>query len=156
MNPAFAIILKSRVALSCIASCLLAVSAAGTASALPEIKILRGANQQTTYGADFPAPLEVWVTDSVAERAVSGLRVDFKPGLGILLSSSYAITDERGLASVTANGLAACISDADAEVSGFPAAKVHFEGLVVDKAILTVVPANLSAQLRASVPIVTN
>jgi hypothetical protein len=135
---------------------LVVASATGTASALPEIKILRGANQQTTYGADFPAPLEVWVTDSVTERAVSGVRVDFTPGIGILLSSSYAITDERGLASVTANGLAACTSDASAEVSGFPAAKVHFEGLEVDKAVLTVVPANLSAQLSSSVPIVTN
>jgi len=156
MSPAFPVILKSRVALSCIATCLLTVSAAGTASALPEVKILRGANQQTTYGSDFPAPLEVWVTDSVTERAVSGVRVDFTPGMGILLSSSYAITDERGLASVTASGLAACTSDTSSEVSGFPAARVHFEGLEVDKAVLAVVPANLSAQLSASVPIVTN
>jgi hypothetical protein len=156
MNAAFPAPRKSKLALGCVASFLVAVSAAGSASALPEIKILRGANQQTTYGSDFPAPLEVWVTDSVTERAVSGVRVDFTPSLGILLSSSYAITDERGLASVTANGLTACTSDVSAEISGFPAARVHFEGLEVDKAVLAVVPANLSAQLSSSVPIMTN
>jgi hypothetical protein len=156
MIAAFPAPWKSKLALGCVASLLVVASAAGTASALPEIKILRGVNQQTTYGSDFPAPLEVWVTDSVTERAVSGLRIDFTPGLGILLNSSSAVTDERGLASVTASGLAACTSSVGAEVSGFPAAKVNFEGLVVDKAVLTVVPANLSAQLSASVPIVTN
>ena len=156
MIAAFPAPWKSKLVLGCVASLLVVASAAGTASALPEIKILRGVNQQTTYGSDFPAPLEGWVTDSVNERAVSGLRIDFTPGLGILLNSSSAVTDERGLASVTASGLAACTSSVGAEVSGFPAAKVNFEGLVVDKAVLTVVPANLSAQLRASVPIVTN
>lgn len=156
MIAAFPAPWKSKLALGCVASLLVVSSAAGAASALPEIKILRGANQQTTYGSDFPAPLEVWVTDSVTERAVSGLRIDFTPGLGILLNSSSAVTDERGLASVTASGLATCTSSVSAEVSGFSAARVSFEGLVVDKAVLTVVPANLSAQLSASVPIVTN
>jgi hypothetical protein len=156
MIAAFPAPWKSKLALGCVASLLVVASAAGTASALPEIKILRGANQQTTYGSDFPAPLEVWVTDSVTERAVSGLRIDFTPDLGILLSSTSAVTDERGLASVTANGLAACTSSVSAEVSGSSEARVSFEGLVVDKAVLTIVPANLSAQLNASVPIVTN
>ena len=156
MIAAFPAPWKSKLALGGMVSLLIVASAAGTATALPEIKILRGANQQTTYGSDFPAPLEVWVTDSVTERAISGLRIDFTPDLGILLSSTSAVTDERGLASVTASGLATCTSSVSAEVSGSPAVRVSFEGLVVDKAVLTVVPANLSAQLSTSVPIVTN
>jgi hypothetical protein len=155
MNTVSPAMLKSKVALGCIASCLLVSSAAGAISATPSIKILRGANQQTTYGADFPAPLEVWVTDPATERAVSGLRIDFTPGAGILLSSSSAITDERGLASVTATALAACTSSVSAEISGDPAARVTFDDLVADKAVLTVIPADLASRQASSVPAIS-
>jgi hypothetical protein len=154
MDAVFQGTLKSKIAIGC-AAWLLAASTVCVASELPEIKVLRGAGQQTTYGSDFPAPLVVWVTDPVTERAVSGLRVDFIPGAGILLSSSYAITDERGLASVTANGIAACSSSVTAEVSGFPAATVTFDDMVVDKATLTVLPADLASRQATSVPAIT-
>lgn len=155
MNAVFPEMLKSKLALGCIASCLLIATATTSASALQSIKILRGANQQTTYGAEFPAPLEVWVTDPATERAVSGVRVDFTPGAGILLSASYAITDEKGLASVTATSLAACTSSVSAQVAGSPEARVTFGGMVADKAVLRVVPADLASKQAASVPAIS-
>src|SRR3984885_14894569 len=103
MIAAFPAPWKSKLALGCVASLLAVASAAGTASALPEIKILRGANQQTTYGSDFPAPLEVWVTDSVTEPAVSGLRLEFNPGLVIRVNSSSGVPDYGGPDSFTAS-----------------------------------------------------
>jgi len=155
MNAVLPVMLQSKVALGSAVFCLLVVTAAGAASATPSIKILRGANQQTTYGANFPAPLEVWVTDTATERAVSGLRINFTPGAGVLLSSSFAITDERGLASVTATALAACTSSVSAEVAGIPDARVNFEGLAADKAMLTVIPANLASRRASSVPVIS-
>jgi hypothetical protein len=130
--------------------------AATSASALPVVKVLRGANQQTTYGSAFPAPLVVWATDPVTERSVAGLRVDFTPGAGIGLNSTFAFTDDRGLASVTATGLTACISSVHAEVAGMPSLKVSFDGLEVDKAVLTVVPADLTSEQGAQVPAIAN
>jgi MBG domain (YGX type) len=155
MNAVLPVMLKSKIVLGSTVFCLMVLSAAGTVSATPSIKVLRGANQQTTYGADFPAPLEVWVTDTTTERAVSGLRIDFTPGAGVLLSSSFATTDERGLASVTATALAACTSSVSAEVAGVPDARVNFEGLVADKAVLTVIPANLVSRQASSVPVIS-
>jgi hypothetical protein len=155
MNAAFQARLKSKLTLGCAASLLAAASTVCLASGPPTIMILRGAGQQTTYGSAFPAPLVVWVTDPVTERSVSGLRVDFTPGAGVLLSSSYAITDELGLASVTANGIAACTSRVTAEISGFPDARVSFDDLVVEKATLTVVPGDLASRLATSVPAIT-
>jgi hypothetical protein len=159
MNAAFPARLKSKVVLAsfgCIALFLVVAMTAGVASALPAIHAVHGANQQTTYGSSFPAPLVVWISDPVTERSISGLRIDFTPGAGIGLSSSYAITDEQGLAAVTATGLAVCTSGVSAEVSGFPGAKVSFEGLAVGKGTLKVVPADLSSRLGSPVPPITS
>src|SRR5271168_3057463 len=128
------------------------VTSASAAAALPAIQQLRGANQETTYGAAFPAPLVVWVTDPVTERAMSGVTVHYVAGAGIGLSSTNAVTDEYGLASVTATGLTVCTSQVRAEVAGSPDANVTFEGLVVDKAVLTVVPADLEMRLGSTLP----
>jgi MBG domain (YGX type) len=156
MNAAFPAKLKSKLIFGCAVSLLVLTSAAYAASGSPAIRILRGASQQTSYGSAFPAPLVVWVTDPATERPVAGLQVNFTPGAGILLSSSSAITDEQGLASVTASGLAACTSSVSAEVVGFPDLKVSFEGLAVDKATLTVLPADLASEVATSVPAATN
>ena len=135
---------------------LIAGFGADAASALPAIKVLRGANQETTYASAFPAPLVVWVTDPVTERAVSDLRVNFIAGAGIALSSPYAITDEHGLASVCATGLVPGISSVEAELVGFPGARVSFEGMVVDKATLIVVPVDLQSTVGGAVPAIVN
>jgi hypothetical protein len=155
MNAPFPEALKSKLVLGFVASLLIAAPVASLASPLPAIAVLRGANQQTTYGTDFPAPLEVWVTDPVTERAMPGVRISFTPGAGMVLSASAATTDEKGLASVTATPLAAGTFDAHAEISGFPEAAVSFEGLVADKAVLTVIPADLTTQQGGSVPAVS-
>jgi hypothetical protein len=156
MNAAFPNQFKSKFLLGCIASFLTVASTGVVVSALPTIKAIKGANQQTVYGSAFPASLIVWVSDSVNGHAVPGLRIDFTPGTGIGLSSSYAITDERGLASVTATGLVVCTSSVSAAIAGVAGAKVGFTGLVVDKAPLTIVPADISSKPGASVPSITS
>jgi hypothetical protein len=125
---------------------------ASSAFAAATIKILHGSDQQTTYGSAFPAALAVWVTDPIVERGVSGVRVAFTSSFGIGLSSSYAITDEYGLASVTATGLAPCNSEVSAEVSGVPGTRVTFERLVVNKAPLLVVPGDLKSLAGSPIP----
>jgi hypothetical protein len=156
MNAVFPARLKSKLTLRCAVSLLAVASTALAASGLPAIRIVRGASQQTTYGSAFPAPLVVWVTDPATERPVAGLQVNFTPGAGILLNSSSAVTDEQGLASVTASGVAACTSSVSAEIAGFPELKVSFDDLAVDKATLTVLPADLASEAAASVPAATN
>jgi len=153
MNTVFSIRLKPRLAIVLVL-CVAAGSAA--ASAQQAMRVLRGADQQTVYGSAFPAPLVVWVTDTATERAVPSLRVDFSAGKGIGLSAPFAITDEQGLASVSATGLATGTSSVSAEVSGSPELKVNFDGLFVGKAILTVIPADLSMLQGTFVPAVTN
>jgi hypothetical protein len=135
---------------------LLISSVTVVASAAPTIRILRGAGQQTTYGSDFPAPFVVWVTDPATERAVPGIRVNFKAGAGIGLSSDYAITDEYGLASVTGTGLAACSSSVAAEVAAVPEARATFADLDVEKAPLTVVPVDLKSIVGSGIPAATD
>ena len=129
--------------------------APGAATAAPAITALKGSGQQTTYASIFPAPLVVWVTDPATERPVTGLRVNFTAGKGIGLSSTFAITDERGLAAVSASGLIPCTSGVTAEIQGIPSAKVSFDGLVVNKAILTVVPTDVNAKVGGEVPAIT-
>ena len=156
MNAAFSPRFNAKLVPGCIALFLALASTAGIASALPAIKVVRGANQQTTYGSDFPAPLVVRVTEPLTGREVSGLRINFTPSAGIGLSSTHAITDKRGLAYVTASGLAACASNVRAEISEVPGARATFAGLVVDRATLTVVPADLTARPRSSVPAIAS
>jgi len=127
-----------------------------TAFAEPTITALKGSGQQTTYAAAFPAPLVVWVTNPATERPVAGLRVNFTAGAGIGLSSAYATTDERGLASVSATGLFPCNSSVHAQIQGMTSAQVSFDGLIVSKAILTVLPADVNATVDGAVPAITD
>jgi hypothetical protein len=129
------------------------VSAASLLTAAePAVRILKGANQQTVYASAFPQPLVVWVTDPVAQQPLPGVQVTFTAGSGIGLSATVVTTDERGLAAVTATGLAACVSTVSAEVAGFPASRVQFDNLVINKAILTVVPVDLENRAGDQVP----
>jgi MBG domain (YGX type) len=129
---------------------------AGVALAQPSITALKGSGQQTTYAASFPSPLVVWVTNPATERPVAGLRVNFTAGAGVGLNATYAITDERGLASVSATGLVPCSSSVTAQIQGIPSARVSFDGLVVNKAILTIVPADVNAKVDGAIPAITD
>lgn len=131
------------------------VSSASVASALstsPAIRVLRGASQQTTYGSAFPAALQVWVTDPATGSPLVGQQVNFTAGMGIGLSAASAVTDAKGVASVTATGLVSCTSQVRAEIDGVPGTSVTFAGLVVNKAVLTVVPADQLAALGGKLP----
>jgi len=131
-----------------------AVSVAATAE--PALRILKGANQQTTYAESFAAPLTVWVADSVTQQSLAGIRIYFTAGPGIGLSAASAMTDEHGLASVSAKGLAAGAFSVSAQIAGQPASQVSFEGLKVNKAVLTVVPADLASAAGDKVPAITD
>jgi len=147
--------LKSKLALGGAAAILTFAVAPSIASALPAIKALSGAEQQTTYASTFPAPLVVWVTDPSGERAVSGARVHFTSDACIGLSSTVAVTDERGIAMVSAIGLKPCEGKATAFVEDAPRATVNFRGMLVNKAILTIVPADLESK-PGTVPAITD
>ena len=156
MNASPALLLKPRPFFGLIAVLFTFASYTGIASAAATMRILRGTDQQTTYGATFPDALVVWVTDSVTERALTGLTVNFVAGAGIGLSSTYASTDEYGLASVSASGLAACDSQVIAEVSGIPGTKVTFHDLAVNRAPLFVVPVDLKSLVGGPIPSATS
>jgi hypothetical protein len=160
MNASFAAPLKRKFEFSLLAKffvvAISVASSTGAASAAPSVKVLRGANQQTTYASAFPAPLVVWVTDPATQRSVSDFRVNFTSETGIGLGSTYAITDEHGLASVTAAGLTPGVFHVIAELAEFPGVRVNFEDLVVDKATLTVVPADLLSTVDGVVPPITS
>ena len=143
MNASPQTLRKAKVALFLFVAFLAIASTRGIASQLPKIKVVSGANQQTAYASAFPAPLLVLVTDPLTKRALPGVRVNFTPAAGIALSTLYAITDARGLASVTATGLTLGSSNVTAEVASFPAVKIRIEGLIVRKATLTVLPADM-------------
>jgi len=146
---------NAKVVLLLFGAFLAVASTRGIASQLPKIKVVSGANQQTTYAMAFPAPLLVLVTDPIAKRALPGVRVNFTPAAGIGLNTGYTITDARGMASVTATGLTLGSSNVTAVVAKFPAVKTRIEGLTVRKATLTVVPAD--TQTTAGVlPAITN
>ncbi len=130
MNAASLVPLKFRRALVGAAT-LLAFASVSSAASSPVIAIVRGAHQQAVSGTAFSAPLEVQVTDPANGQGVAGMRVDFVSGTGICLSAPYAITDEHGLASVSATGLGVGTSGAQAEIAGIPGVRVRFEGLVV-------------------------
>jgi hypothetical protein len=138
----------------------LALAAIGASAAAqtiqPAMRALSGANQDTTYGSTFAKPLTVWVTDSATQQSLSGIRVEFTAATGIGLSDSYAVTDEKGLASVTATGLAATTSSAAAMIPAYPSTKVNFDGLLVKKAILTVVPIDMQAKVGSELPAITD
>jgi hypothetical protein len=147
--------LKSKLALGGAAAILTFAVAPSIASTHTTVKALSGAEQQTTYASAFPAPLVVWVSDPSGERAVSGARVHFTSEACIGLSSTVAVTDESGLAMVSAIGLKPCEGKATAFVEGAPKATVSFDGLVVNKAVLTIVPADLDSK-PGTVPAITD
>lgn len=155
MHASFATSMKPKPVFGLVILLLTIAPSTGIASTLPAITALKGSSQQTNYASQFPAPLVVWVTNPATERPVVGLRVNFTARDGIGLSSSYAITDERGLAFVIATGLVPCTSSVTAEIPGIPSARVSFNDLVVNKAILTVVPADISTTAESGIPAIT-
>lgn len=132
------------------------VGSAAPVCAAPVVQILRGSGQETTYGSVFAEPLTVWVVDSVTHRPVAGARVEFTPGRGIGVSPSYAISDEKGLASVTATGLEVCTADASAQIAGDGKTRVEFSNLQVNKAPLTIVPDNIVSPAGSEIPVVAS
>ena len=131
------------------------VSAASALTAEPAIRILKGNNQQAVYGSSFAAPLTVWVSDATTHRSIAGVPVTFTASAGVGLSSTSAVTDERGVAAVTAIGLAAGVSTVSAQIADHPASQVTFANLAVDKAVLTVLPADVDAPVGAALPAVS-
>ena len=155
MNACPQTLRNAKVGLFLFATFLAAASTRGIASQLPKIRVVSGANQQTAYASAFPAPLRLLVTDPITKRPLSGVQVNFTPAAGIGLSAAYAITDARGMASVTATGLTLGSSNVTAEVANFPAAKIRIEGLIIHKATLTVLPADMQTTVGV-LPAITN
>jgi hypothetical protein len=122
----------------------------------PAMRALSGASQDAAYGSTFAKPLVVWVTDPATQQSLSGIRVEFSAAAGIGLSDNYAITNEKGLASVVATGLAATTSSASAVIPTFPSTKVAFDALQVNKAVLTVVPLDMQAKVGGEIPAITD
>ncbi len=125
-------------------------------SAAPALQILRGSGQETAYGSAFAEPLTVWVTDSLTHRPIAGTRVNFMPGRGLGVSPSYAITNEKGVASVTATGLEVCTTEASAQIAGEAESRVNFSNLQVDKASLTIVPDDIVSPTGSEIPAFAN
>jgi hypothetical protein len=138
----FGLAFRTKLTLGCMIAGM--VSASVSASAAPAIRALSGADQQTTYQAAFPAPLVVWVSDPLSERSAAGVQVTFTAEPGIQLSSTTATTDERGLAQVTVIGLTPCTSHVRAHAAGVQET-AEFGELVVNKAVLTVVPEDMES-----------
>lgn len=139
-----------------IASICLCTSAALPACGAPVLQILRGSVQETTYGSAFAEPLTVWVVDSVTHRPVVGARIEFIPGRGVGITPSYAISDDKGLATATATGLEVGIARASAQIAGDAKTRVDFADLQVDKAPLTVVPDNIVSPAGSEIPVVAD
>jgi hypothetical protein len=123
---------------------LFAGSRPASVSAAPAIRVLSGANQQTVYASPFAAPLTVWVSDA-ANNSLPGVRVNFTASSGIRLSADSAVTDDHGLATVTAIALAPSANTVTAAIATHPKATAIFENLLVNKATLTVVPTDHQA-----------
>jgi hypothetical protein len=127
-------------------------SAAFSCLATPTIKVSSGNAQHTPYALPFALPFTVQVTDSVTAHAVAGVQVLFGASSGIGISSSTAVTDSNGFASVTGSGLAAGFPVVQAQISGNPKI-VTFNGLSVTKVPLTITPANLSSIIGVVPPL---
>jgi hypothetical protein len=132
---------------------LAAFPAHGLSGAVPSVRAVSGANQQTTYTASFAKPLTVWVSDPASERSLAGIRVNFAASAGLRLNDSFATTDEHGLASVMVTGLEVGQGSVKAEIAGHPGAAVSFDNLVVNKAVLTIVPVDLQSTVGVIPPI---
>jgi hypothetical protein len=136
--------------------CANAQSAQRTQSIQPAMRALSGSGQDATYGSTFAKPLTVWVTDPATQQSLSGIRVEFTANPGIGLSDTFAITNEKGLASVVVTGLAATTSSASAVIPSYPSTKVTFDGLLVKKAVLTVLPIDMQAKAGGEIPAITD
>ncbi len=66
---------------------------------------LDGAGQTTPAGTLFARPLLIQATDRETGEAAVGVRIEFRTGAGLALSSSSAITDVWGRAEVTVVGV---------------------------------------------------
>ena len=120
----------------------------------PSLRALSGSSQQATYASSFAKPLTVWVYDSATQRSISGVRVNFVASSATRLSDVSATTDAMGLASVMATGLAVGNAEVKAEIAGDPKSSVSFDNLVVNKAVLTVVPIDLQSTV-GEIPAIT-
>ncbi len=109
----------------------------------------------TRYTSPFAAPLVVRVTDSVTHAVIPGVAVRFTASEGIALSASTAKTDHHGLAAVSAKGLIVGSDSVEAALVEYPTVSATFEGLVVQKALLTVVPADLASHV-GEIPAITD
>jgi len=119
-------------------------SVASLASPLPTIAAVSGSSQPATYGSSFPKPLVVKVTNPSTKLGIPGIQVNFTASAGIQLSAPFVTTDASGQASVTVTGTAAGTSSAIAQING-SSASVTFIKLVVNKAVLTVVPDDVES-----------
>ncbi|WP_263356459.1 MBG domain-containing protein [Acidicapsa ligni] len=109
------------------------------------LEIVSGATQQAPYMSVFPAPIVVGVMDPISHHVLSGVRIDFHPSAELTLSSTSAMTDRDGLASVTVTGSVLGNFNVKAEIAGDPESSVVFDRLSVEKAHLTIVPANMQS-----------
>lgn len=130
-----------------------ATPALGWSGAGPTLRALSGGEQQTTYASSFAKPLAVWVCDSSTERSLGGVRVNFTASAGIRLSESSVETNDKGLALVVATGLNVGTSSVKAEIAGDASSAVSFDNLVVNKAVLTIVPVDLQSTVGVIPPI---
>jgi hypothetical protein len=130
-----------------------ATPALGLSGAGPTLRALSGAGQQTTYASSFAKPLTVWVCDPGTERSLAGVHVNFTASAGIRLSESSVETNDKGLAFVVASGLDVGTSSVKAEIAGDSSSAVSFDNLVVNKAVLTIVPVDLQSTVGVIPPI---
>jgi hypothetical protein len=136
-----------------VALSLAASPAQGMSGAGPTLRALSGAEQQTSYASSFAKPLTVWVCDPATERSLAGVRVNFTASAGIRLSESSIVTDDNGLASVMATSLDVGTSSVKAEIGGDSSSAVSFDNLVVNKAVLTIVPVDVQSTVGVIPPI---
>jgi hypothetical protein len=121
----------------------------------PIIRAISGGKQETTYAAQFATPLVVWVTEPGTHHALSGVRVNFTAAPGIALSAPSVETDEAGLARVTVTGLKPCHARVTAQLADVNSGTAFFDDLIVNKAVLEIVPADLQSTPGVVPPIST-
>jgi hypothetical protein len=154
MRSPFVSLWNSRFAFGVFFAATAIATSAGLANAQVTIQALSGAHQQTTYGSSFTAPVVVWVHNPATERSIAGAKVTFTAGPSVGLSAATGTTDERGLVRITVRGLLPGEASIAARVEGVAGAEAHFDGMVVHKAVLTVVPVNAESH-TGQVPEVT-
>jgi hypothetical protein len=109
---------------------------------------LSGSGQSAMYGAVFSKPLTVLVKDA-AGAAAPGVVVNFA-GTGLKFSSTTALTNESGEASVTVTAAAVGNLTATATVTGVTGSATFT--LSGTKAVLTVKATNVSVPYGSAIP----